>query len=283
MTAEDPLIALAQATATALRFQEQLGLAGVAQAGDLRFRPANTAISRPANHAATPRSSAVASESVPAAAPTGTPGPTSSAGTPTASALEGAGEAAAEAGLKVLRSHIGDCTRCALHRGRTTIVFGVGDANARLMFVGEAPGRDEDLQGEPFVGKAGQLLDKMIVAMGLRRRDTYIANICKCRPPRNRDPEEDEVKACEPFLRRQIECVRPDVIVAMGRYASQALLRSSLPISRLRGQWQRYENTALMPTYHPAYLLRNPGAKKAVWGDLQLVMGRLGLQDPRKK
>lgn len=177
--------------------------------------------------------------------------------------------------LADIRADIGDCTRCKLCKGRTNIVFGVGDPRAKLMFIGEGPGRDEDLQGEPFVGAAGQLLNKMIEAMGLARSDVYIANVVKCRPPNNRDPEPDEVAACEPFLKAQIKAVKPQVIVALGRHAAQTLLRDSTPISRMRGSWREYESTPLMPTYHPAYLLRNPAEKRPVWQDLQTVMGRL--------
>ncbi|MEO1173035.1 MAG: uracil-DNA glycosylase [Myxococcota bacterium] len=184
-------------------------------------------------------------------------------------------------GLAQVRDALGDCTRCKLHRGRTQIVFGVGDPDARLMFIGEGPGRDEDLQGEPFVGRAGQLLTRMIAAMGLRRENVYIANIVKCRPPRNRDPEPDEVEACEPFLKAQIAAVRPEVIVTLGKYAAQTLLQQKTPISRLRGTWTEYEGTALMPTFHPAYLLRTPAEKRPVWQDLQAVMKRLGLVPPK--
>lgn len=184
-------------------------------------------------------------------------------------------------GLAQVREALGDCSRCPLHRGRTQIVFGVGNPDARLMFIGEGPGRDEDLQGEPFVGRAGQLLTRMIAAMGLRRDDVYIANIVKCRPPRNRDPEPDEVAACEPFLKGQIGAVNPEVIVTLGKYASQTLLQRQTPISRLRGRWTEYDGTALMPTFHPAYLLRNPAEKRPVWQDLQAVMKRLGLPAPK--
>ncbi|MEO0592069.1 MAG: uracil-DNA glycosylase [Myxococcota bacterium] len=180
-------------------------------------------------------------------------------------------------GLADVRAVLGECTRCPLHRGRGTIVFGVGDPQARLMFIGEAPGRDEDLQGEPFVGRAGQLLTRMIAAMSLRRDDVYIANIVKCRPPRNRDPEPNEVHSCEPFLKAQIRAIEPEVIVALGKYAAQTLLGRKTPISRLRGTWSSYEGIALMPTFHPAYLLRNPAEKRPVWQDLQAVMERLGV------
>ncbi|MEZ4273450.1 MAG: uracil-DNA glycosylase [Myxococcota bacterium] len=183
--------------------------------------------------------------------------------------------------LATVRATLGDCQRCKLAAGRTHIVFGVGNPEARLMFVGEGPGRDEDLQGEPFVGAAGQLLDKMIQAMGLKRTDVYIANMVKCRPPQNRDPEKDEIAACEPFLIQQIVAIQPEVVVALGRCAAQSLLRDTTAISRLRGTWRSYQGIALMPTFHPAYLLRSPEQKRLVWQDLQNVMQRLGLPSKR--
>jgi len=178
--------------------------------------------------------------------------------------------------LEELFAAIGDCRRCKLCSGRTNVVFGVGSPRARLMFVGEGPGRDEDLQGEPFVGRAGQLLTDIITkGMGLKREDVYIANVVKCRPPENRNPEPDEVAACEPFLKKQIELVRPEVIVALGKFAVQTLLRSKVPISRLRGNWHSYHGIPLMPTFHPAYLLRNPGDKKLVWEDIKKVINEM--------
>lgn len=181
--------------------------------------------------------------------------------------------------LADLRREIGDCRRCKLCQGRTQIVFGVGNPNAELMFVGEGPGRDEDLQGEPFVGRAGQLLTEIITkGMKLRRQDVYIANVVKCRPPDNRNPEPDEIVACEPFLIRQIEIIKPRVIVALGKFAAQTLLRDKAPISRLRGRWFDYHGSKLMPTLHPAYLLRNPNDKKLVWADIKMVMQELGLR-----
>ena len=179
--------------------------------------------------------------------------------------------------LQAVVDDLGDCTRCKLHKGRHKIVFGTGSAEARLMFVGEAPGEDEDLQGEPFVGKAGQLLTKMIEAMGLRRQDVYICNTVKCRPPNNRNPEPDEMEACEPFLKAQLAAVKPEVIVTLGKFAAQALLRDQTPISRLRGAFREYEGIPVMPTFHPAYLLRSPGEKGKVWDDLKQVMRKLGL------
>ncbi len=178
--------------------------------------------------------------------------------------------------LLAVRREVGECTRCKLAGGRKMLVFGVGNPQAELMFVGEGPGADEDLQGEPFVGKAGQLLTKMIEAMGYRRGEVYIANVVKCRPPGNRDPETDEIAACEPFLKAQIAAVGPKVVVALGRFAVQTLLRDPTPISRQRGRWRDYEGVKLMPTFHPAYLLRNPPEKKNAWEDLQLVMQELG-------
>jgi|SRR6185503_3827492 DNA polymerase len=175
--------------------------------------------------------------------------------------------------LRAVRDDLGaDCSRCKLHTlGRRQVVFGVGNPEADLMFVGEAPGADEDIQGEPFVGRAGQLLTKIIEAIGLRREDVYIANVIKCRPPGNRNPEPDEVEQCEPFLFRQIDTVKPKVIVALGKFAAQCLLRTSDPITRIRGREFKYRDAILIPTYHPAYLLRTPSAKREVWEDMKRV------------
>lgn len=175
--------------------------------------------------------------------------------------------------LEELRAAIGDCRRCKLWPGRTNLVFGVGNPRAKIMFVGEGPGREEDLQGEPFVGRAGQLLTDIITkGMGLKREDVYIANVIKCRPPENRNPEPDEVESCEPFLKQQIKLVKPQVIVALGKFAVQSLLKNKAPITRLRGVWHDYHGIRLMPTFHPAYLLRNPGDKKLVWEDIKKVI-----------
>lgn len=180
--------------------------------------------------------------------------------------------------LEALRAEIGDCQRCKLAPHRTKLVFGVGNPAARLVFVGEAPGQDEDRKGEPFVGRAGQLLTEIITkGMRLRREDVYICNVIKCRPPGNRNPEPDEVASCEPFLLRQLELIGPEVIVALGKFAVQTLLREKTPITRLRGRWFDYHGIRLMPTFHPAYLLRNPGEKRLVWEDIQQVMGVLGI------
>lgn len=178
--------------------------------------------------------------------------------------------------LAAIRADLGDCTRCKLHRlGRRQIVFGVGNPSAALMFAGEAPGRDEDTQGIPFVGRAGQLLTKMIEAIGLTRDDVYIANVIKCRPPENRNPEPDEVAACEPFLFRQVESIKPKVIVALGTFAAQTLLKSTDPISRMRGRVYNYGGAKLIPTFHPAYLLRSPERKRDAWEDLKLAKSLL--------
>jgi uracil-DNA glycosylase len=180
--------------------------------------------------------------------------------------------------LPALRELLGDCARCKLAPHRRQIVFGVGNPQARLVFVGEAPGRDEDLQGEPFVGRAGQLLTEIISkGMKLRRDDVYICNVIKCRPPDNRNPEPDEVERCEPFLLRQLRLIAPEVIVALGKFAAQTLLRTKTPITQLRGRWYDYHGIRLMPTFHPAYLLRNPGDKRLVWQDIQKVMQALGI------
>ncbi len=186
--------------------------------------------------------------------------------------------------LDAIRSWIGDCRRCKLCEKRTHIVFGVGDPRARVMFIGEGPGADEDAQGEPFVGRAGKLLTDIITkGMGLSRSQVYIANVVKCRPPDNRDPEPDEVQACLPFLEAQIDAIRPEVIVGLGRVAIQALLKSPVQITKFRGTWTDYRGAAMMPTYHPSYLLRNPGAKGQVWKDIQEVMAKLGLSGPARK
>ena len=180
-----------------------------------------------------------------------------------------------EEALKRIREEIGDCTRCKLCHGRTNIVFGVGNPQAGLLFIGEGPGRDEDLQGEPFVGRAGQLLTKMIDAMGMKREEVYIANIVKCHPPENRLPEPDEIATCIPFLLKQIEAIQPKVIVTLGSLATQTLLQTKRGITQIRGEFQSYRGILLMPTFHPAYLLRNPAAKKPCWEDLKKVIAKL--------
>jgi DNA polymerase len=186
------------------------------------------------------------------------------------------------AALQLIRDEIGDCTRCALHKGRNKLVFGDGDPAARLMFVGEGPGADEDAQGLPFVGKAGQLLNNMIAAMGLKREEVYIANVVKCRPPGNRVPEQEEGATCSPFLFRQIDVVRPQVLVALGATAATWLLGARQPLAGLRGRVHSVRGTQLIVTYHPAYLLRDPRQKKEAWADLQIAMRELGLKPPAK-
>ncbi len=197
--------------------------------------------------------------------------------------------------LKIIREDLGDCTRCVLHQqGRKQIVFGVGDPKAELMFIGEAPGADEDQQGEPFVGRAGQLLNNMIKAMGLEREQVYIANIIKCRPPNNRTPEREECETCSPFLMRQVATIKPKVIVALGAVAAKTLLAINDSMSNLRGRWYEFRpagarsndpswtSAKLAVTYHPAFLLRDPRQKKEAWKDLQMVMKELGLKAPAK-
>jgi DNA polymerase len=220
------------------------------------------------------------SRSLPPVAPTA-PSPPKA---PAASAAPAAVVPSAEPGVatagsrEALREAIGHSPRCKRAGHRTNLAFGVGSPTARLMFVGEGPGADEDARGEPFVGRAGQLLTEIITkGMRLQRAEVYIANVIKCRPPGNRNPEPDEVESCEPFLLRQVELIRPEVIVALGKFAAQTLLRTKTPITQLRGRWFDYHGIKLMPTFHPAYLLRNPGEKRLVWQDIQQVMAALGL------
>jgi DNA polymerase len=186
--------------------------------------------------------------------------------------------------LEAIREEIGDCTRCKLHKGRKNIVFGEGDPKAIMVFVGEGPGFEEDQQGRPFVGAAGQLLTDIIVkGMKIRREDVYICNIVKCRPPENRNPELDEVEACIGFVKKQIAAIRPKVIVTLGNVPTQNLLGTKQGITRMRGTWQEYHGIPVMPTFHPSYLLRSPGEKKKVWEDIQLVMAKLGMAVPVKE
>ncbi|MES1256176.1 MAG: uracil-DNA glycosylase [Acidobacteriota bacterium] len=245
-----------------LRFAAELGVAGVSRDPAWRLRAASD------DHASA-AAPLVGAVSAPEAGPS--EGGASLAGVPLYASREAVGEA-----LALLRADIGDCTRCKLHAlGRTQVVFGSGNPAANLMFVGEAPGADEDVQGVPFVGRAGQLLTKIIEAIALTREDVYIANVIKCRPPQNRNPEPDEIATCEPFLFRQIDAIKPIVIVALGKFATQTLLRSEDPISRLRGRVFEYRGAKLVPTFHPAYLLRNPSSKREVWEDMKLVKSLL--------
>ena len=201
--------------------------------------------------------------------------PASDAAAPTAPAEETS--LATVNTLAELRAEIGDCQRCRLCEKRNTIVFGVGNPDAEIMFIGEGPGYEEDKQGEPFVGRAGQLLTQIITkGMQMQRSEVYIANVVKCRPPENRNPEPDEIAACEPFLAKQLALIRPKVIIALGKFAAQTLLKDTTPITRLRGKWQSYHGIKLMPTLHPAYLLRNPKDKRLVWEDIKAVLRETG-------
>ncbi|HET8541034.1 MAG TPA: uracil-DNA glycosylase [Anaeromyxobacter sp.] len=286
----------AEIAAEALRHLAWLADAGVAEVpepavshdhgvrappGPVRGGPSRDARETSGRAPPSPPPSAPTATSTPARAPTAAP-TSSAAATPRAGAYRLGDRGCGSPALLAVREELGECARCKLAPARTNLVFGVGDPRAELMFVGEGPGADEDLQGEPFVGRAGQLLTRMIEAMGYRREDVYIANVVKCRPPGNRNPEPDEMDACEPFLRAQIRAVAPRAIVALGKIAAQTLLRDTTPISRLRGRWATYEGTRLMPTFHPAYLLRSPEEKKKAWEDLQLVMRELGKAPPSR-
>jgi len=247
---------LKQALAERLKFYHDLGIY------DFYRRPVATSIAETDETMPQPRTTAIAESFTPAC-----PEP----------------DADRAQALRMIREDLGDCTRCILHKqGRKQIVFGVGNPGADLMFIGEAPGADEDQQGEPFVGRAGQLLNNMIKAMGLQREDVYIANIIKCRPPGNRTPERDECETCSPFLMRQIAVIKPKVIVALGAVAAKTLLAINAPMSELRGRWYDFRGTKLAVTYHPAFLLRDPRQKKETWKDLQMVMAELGLKPPAK-
>ena len=178
--------------------------------------------------------------------------------------------------LGILRNEIGECGKCALSKGRKNVVFGEGAPDARIMFIGEGPGREEDIQARPFVGDAGKLLTNLIVKLGMKREDVYIANIVKCRPPNNRNPENSEITECIPFVEKQIELINPDVIVCLGRVSANALLRINMPISKMRGNFYHYKDIPVMPTFHPAYLLRNTKDKWLTWDDMQKVLEKLG-------
>jgi DNA polymerase len=250
-----------------LRFFGEMGITGVSRDPAWRVRTEIApGVMSAADHEATPK--AQAAESHPEMTPGVMPGE------------RGLPPVEAAAALKVVREDIGECTRCKLHVGRNKIVFGTGNPRAELMFVGEAPGADEDEQGEPFVGRAGQLLTKIIEAIGLTREQVYIANVIKCRPPGNRNPEPDEVATCEPFLFRQIDIIRPRIIVALGTHAAHALLKTDAPISRIRGVVHDYRGgSKLVPTFHPAYLLRSPDRKRDVWEDMKKVRALLDARD----
>ena len=188
--------------------------------------------------------------------------------------------------LEAIRADLGECHRCQLGQSRTNLVFGVGDSKARIVFVGEAPGRDEDLRGEPFVGEAGQILTRLITRMGLTRREVYICNVLKCRPPNNRNPHADEIAKCSPFMLRQVKAIRPHVVVSLGTFATQTLLQTKEPISKLRGKFHDYHGTPLMPTFHPSFLLRNRGDSAVywtVWEDMVKVLQKLNMPVPDVK
>jgi len=254
-----------------LRFFQELGVAGVSR--DARWQRRESVL----QPGAAPLPEAAPTEPAPAAAAEVKSFESSAPGEPVPAPVSVARNTPdREEALQHIRAEIGDCTRCKLHRlGRKQIVFGVGNPNADLMFVGEAPGAEEDIQGFPFVGRAGQLLTKIIEAIGLRREDVYIANVIKCRPPENRNPEPDEVATCEPFLFQQIDTIQPKVIVALGTFAAKALLKTQDPISRLRGRAFDYRGATLVPTFHPAFLLRSPDRKRDVWEDMKKVRALL--------
>jgi DNA polymerase len=251
-----------QALAARLRFYRDLGLT------ELYRRPVDPVLA--GQLAAVPASETQETDPIPPRKPIAAPPPVN------------APSADRETALRLIREDIGDCTRCALHTGRNTIVFADGDPHARLMFVGEGPGADEDAQGLPFVGRAGQLLNNMITAMGLKREEVYIANVVKCRPPGNRTPEPDEANTCSQFLFRQIDVVKPDVIVALGATAATYLLGQRQPLAGLRGRVHSLRGSRLIVTYHPAFLLRDPRQKKEAWADLQIAMKELGLKPPAR-
>jgi uracil-DNA glycosylase family 4 len=245
-----------------LRYYEELGVEGLSRDPAWRARHGDSI--RAADATAPTPVDVPALASGPALPVASGPAPTSAS-----AVIDAAGR------LRLIRDDIGECTRCKLHTGRTNLVFGVGNPEARLLFVGEGPGADEDEQGEPFVGRAGQLLTQIITAMGFAREQVYIANVVKCRPPGNRNPEPDEIAQCGPFLQAQIDAIKPVVIVALGKFAAQTLLQTETPISRLRGQFHSVAGIDVMPTFHPSYLLRNPAAKREVWEDMKMVMKRL--------
>ena len=269
-----------QQVAAHLELFRELGVEGVSRDPAWRRRPADAPpAAAPAEERHRPPISGADAPVATAPSPSGDVAPPAASGAVALSMFDqvqvpagGSGQAR----LDHVREQLGACTRCKLHAGRTTLVFGVGNPDADLMFVGEAPGRDEDREGIPFVGRAGQLLTRIIEAIDLRRDDVYIANVIKCRPPDNRNPEPDEVQTCEPFLFAQIDCIRPRVIVALGSFAARTLLRDDkAPISRIRGQVYSFRGAQLIPTFHPAFLLRSPERKRDVWEDMKLVRSLL--------
>jgi uracil-DNA glycosylase len=270
-----------------LQFYEDLGLAPfyrdrtASSSESAQSQPplsAAVSSSHPIEEAPLPKSTLKSAPAPPIAPPAKSVAPLSPSGT---SLFDAANKLSTETLLQI-RDDLGECTRCKLHSTRNKIVFGDGSPKAQLVFVGEGPGADEDAQGLPFVGRAGKLLTQMIEAMGLQRPDVYICNVVKCRPPGNRQPEPDEVASCSPFLFRQLDSIKPKVIVCLGATAFQTLLQTNRSISHYRGQWLDYRGYKMLPTYHPAYLLRNPAAKADVWKDLQKVMVELGLEIKKK-
>jgi DNA polymerase len=259
-----------RAVAEHLRFYAELGVDGVSRVPSWRRRQATPALIEPGGPAISVEGEIIAGGTAALAAASDALAAVANSTVPVASSTDATGR------LEALRLSIGPCTRCKLHaQGRSQVVFGVGSPDARLMFVGEAPGHDEDVQGEPFVGRAGQLLTKMIEAIDLTREQVYIANVIKCRPPGNRNPEPDEISTCEPFLFEQLTIIQPKVIVALGKFAAQTLLRSTAPISKLRGQVFSYRGALLVPMFHPAFLLRSPDYKREAWEDLKKVRALL--------
>jgi uracil-DNA glycosylase family 4 len=264
-----------------LRFYEDIGLAPF-------YRDRRTSENRSASALTNTHSNSIEEPILPKAAPKAAASAPANKlpGLPVAAAVPSLFEASSKiAGdtLPVIREDLGECTRCKLHTTRHKIVFGDGSPKAELVFIGEGPGADEDAQGLPFVGRAGKLLTQMIEAMGLQRQQVYICNVVKCRPPGNRQPEKDEVDACSPFLFRQLDALKPKVIVCLGATAAQTLLQTNRGISHFRGEWLEYRGYKMIATYHPAYLLRNPAAKGDVWKDLQKVMAELGLEIKKNK
>lgn len=257
MPPESPLKHLIVQTKELLKFQEELGLRAINTPPDFASNASHDASS----HLSADR-------------------PEPNVGTHTHADASNPEPTSKEKRLQELHKQLEHCSRCALCKARTHVVFGAGSVHARLMFVGEAPGQTEDLLAEPFVGKAGELLSKMIAAMTLKRSQVYISNTVKCRPKNNRDPLPEEIATCLPFLQAQIGIIEPEVIIALGRHAAQTLLQTDKPLNALRGKWGKFKNATLMPTYHPAYLLRNPNDKRLAWQDLQKVMHRLGLNIP---
>ncbi len=252
-------------TPTTARSPERTTLPSMPEVPRIASTPAAATVPRPEAHLARDSGRGLPEEALLPPALVGSP--------------EGARPPADLDSLEALRGWLGDCQRCGLCRERTKIVFGVGHAQARIVLVGEAPGRDEDMEGEPFVGAAGRLLtDILQKGMKLQRGDVYICNVVKCRPPQNRNPEPDEIAACSPVLHAQLRLVRPEVILTLGKFAAQTLLGSSTPITQLRGHWQEWEGIPVMPTFHPAHLLRNPALKREVWEDVKQVMTRLGMR-----